>query len=102
MPRPGRWVAVGELVRSWGRRAGMAADRLAILGAVWDREFGHMERQWRLLGVRRGVLYVLPRSPSAAMELRMRGDGIIRTLNKHFRTAWIKGVKPSARRPDDA
>lgn len=68
-----------------------------MLQAVWDRELGHMSPHWRLLGVRRGTLYVRTRSPAASQELQLRGHGIARALNKHFKTAWIKDVKPATR-----
>ena len=90
------WVPVGDLVRSWKFRQGISSDRVAILNAVWEKELGHMARHWRLKGVRKGVLYVVPRSSGAALELRMRGQGVIQGLNKYFKTAWIKGVRLAA------
>jgi hypothetical protein len=87
------WVAAGDAVRSWQFQTGTRAERLGVLAAAWEREMGHLSRHWRLRGVRRGIVYVAARSPAAAMELRLRTPGLVRELNKHFKTAWIKGIK---------
>ena len=87
------WLDAAQIVRSWQFQTGMRAERVAVLSAVWEKEMGHMARHWKLKGVRRGILYVVPRSPAAGLELRMRGPGIVKMLNKHFSSDWIKGIK---------
>jgi hypothetical protein len=87
------WPSVAEIMRSWGYRQGISPDKVAILNAVWERELGHMARHWKLKGIRRGMLYIAPKSSGAALELQMRSQEIVRGLNKYFRTAWIKGVR---------
>ena len=87
------WVSTADLVRAWNFRQGITPDRVAILNAVWEKELGHMARHWKLQGIRRGVLYIAPKSSGAALELQMRSQEIARNLNKYFKTAWIKGVR---------
>jgi len=91
---PPPWASPKDLLRGFHARVKTQPDRLAILDAVWEREAGHFSRHWRLLGVRRGVLYVACSSPAAAQELQLRAPGLLRELNKHFRSAWIKAVRP--------
>ena len=92
-----RWSTGEDLVRSFRYRAGMEPDRMAILSAVWDKEVGPFAGHWALVGVKKGILYVKPRSSAAAQELHLRGGQIVRSLNKYFSRAWIKAVKTSAR-----
>jgi hypothetical protein len=73
----------------------MQPDKVAVLSAVWEKELGHFSKQWSLIGVKRGVVFVKPRSAAAAQELHMRAAGIVRSLNKHFGKPWIKAVKTS-------
>ena len=88
-----RWSSAADLVRSWGFRQGITTDKVAILNAVWEKELGHFAKHWKLKGIRKGVLYVTPRSSGAALELKMRAPEIVRSLNKYFKTSWIKGLK---------
>lgn len=83
----------GDVLRGWRFRSGLDSDRMLILKEVWEREAGHFGRHWRLSGIRRGVLYVEPSSPAAAQELQFRGPEIVKSLNKYFRRAWIKGIR---------
>jgi hypothetical protein len=90
-----KWATGADLVRSFKFRAGMQMDKIAILSSVWEKELGHMSKQWTLAGVRRGVVFVKPRSSAAAQELHMRASEMARNLNKHFGRPWIKAVKTS-------
>lgn len=96
---PRGWIQVSDALKQWTRKTGLCTERLALLHAIWEKEMGHFSNIWRLIGVRRGVLYVSSKSPSAAVELRLRGGGIIRSLNKHFKSPWIKGIKPTIATP---
>lgn len=91
------WTSSASLVRSWKFQTGAQTDKIAILNSVWEREMGHMAQHWKLSGVKKGVLYVVPKSPAAAMELQMRAPSVLRSINKYFRSAWIKAIKPAAR-----
>lgn len=92
---PSRWTRAGDALKMWQRGARMDTERMAILHQVWEREAGHLARHWALDGVKRGVLYVRVGSPAAAQELAMRQGALTKALNKYFRSAWIKAVRPS-------
>ena len=86
-------TAAKDVVRNFGFKTGAQPDRLAILDSVWEKEAGHFSKHWRLSGVRKGILYVNASSPAAAQELQLRSPGLLRGLNKYFKTAWIKAIK---------
>ncbi|PCI37544.1 MAG: hypothetical protein COB53_06095 [Elusimicrobia bacterium] len=75
---------------------------MLILDQVWEKELGHFSKHWVLEGVRRGILYVRVKSPTAAQELQLRGGGIVKSLNKYFKKSWIKGIRPTRKKLDDA
>ncbi|MBI3548817.1 MAG: DUF721 domain-containing protein [Elusimicrobia bacterium] len=93
------WTDSKDIVRAWQFKTGARSERLAVLNAAWEKEMGHLAQHWKLQGVRRGILYVIPKSPAAALELRMRIPTLLRSLNKYFKSAWIKDIKTSALRP---
>ncbi|MDD5627697.1 MAG: DciA family protein [Elusimicrobia bacterium] len=100
MTGPGKrpcWSTGAELVRSFQYRTRTPGDRMVILGAVWQKELGHLHGQWELVGLKQGLLYVKPKSAAAAQELQLRAAGLVRSLNKYFARAWIKGIKVAAR-----
>ena len=91
-----RWQKAGDLVVAFTRRAS-SPDRLAILSAVWDKECGSFAKHWELIGVRKGTLYVRPKSSAAAQELHMRSGGLMKSLNKYFGRPWILAVRATYR-----
>ena len=93
----GRWANAGDLVAAFTRKSQAPTDRLAILGSVWDKECGAYAKQWALIGVKKGVLYVRPKSSAAAQELHMRSEGLVKALNKYFSRPWIVAVRVSYR-----
>ncbi|OGR95610.1 MAG: hypothetical protein A2V88_14150 [Elusimicrobia bacterium RBG_16_66_12] len=99
-PRPGaprgRWANAGDLVAAFQRRAS-PPDRLAILSSVWEKECGAFARHWELVGVKKGTLYVRPKSSAAAQELHMRSEGLVKSLNKYFSRPWILAVRTTYR-----
>lgn len=92
-----RWSTGEDLIKSFKFQTGIQSDKISILNAVWEKELGHFAKHWQLVGVKKGVLFVRPRSAAAAQELTMRSGEIIRSLNKYFSRAWIKAVKASLR-----
>jgi len=92
-PKRPAWSSAEELVRSFSFKTGVQDEKLSVLSAVWDKELGHLSKHWSLSGVKKGVLYVKPRSAAAAQELQLRGAEIVRSLNKYFTRPWIKAVK---------
>lgn len=89
------WSTSADLIKSFKFRSGIQSDKISILNAIWEKELGHFSKHWALLGVKKGVLYVKPKSSSAAQELHMRSAEMIRSLNKYFSRAWIKAIKTS-------
>jgi hypothetical protein len=97
MEKPGRWSSAGDLVKSFVYRAGTANDKLALLNAVWDKECGAFAKHWALVAVKKGVLFVRPKSAAAGQELHMRTAVLVKALNKYFSKPWIVGVKTTYR-----
>ncbi|HAM34383.1 MAG TPA: hypothetical protein DEB40_08940 [Elusimicrobia bacterium] len=95
--RKARWSTAEALVASFQFRTGMSGDRMAILGTVWQKELGHLSRHLELVGFRNGFIYVKPRSAAAAQELQLSSAGMVKSLNKYFSRAWIKGIKIATR-----
>jgi len=93
----GRWSNANDLVAAFTRRTQAPTDRLAILGSVWDKECGAHAKHWALVGVKKGVLYVRPKSSAAAQELHMRADVLVKALNKYFSRPWIIAVRTTYR-----
>lgn len=93
VPKKPKWSSAADLVRSFQFKTGVQDEKLSLLNAVWEKELGHFAKHWSLSGVKKGVLYVKPRSAAAAQELQMRGGEIVRSLNKYFTRPWIKAVK---------
>ncbi|MDE2039099.1 MAG: DUF721 domain-containing protein [Elusimicrobia bacterium] len=87
------WSTSADLVRSFSFKTGVQDSRLDLLTKVWDKELGHFSKYWSLSGVKKGILYVNPRSAAAAHELQLRSGEIVRSLNKYFMRPWIKAVK---------
>jgi len=92
-----RWSTSEDLVKSFKFRAGIQSDKISILNAVWDKELGHFSRYWSLVAVKKGTLYIKPKSSAAAQELHMRARAITESLNKYFSRPWIKTIKTSLR-----
>lgn len=91
--KPWKFSTGEDLVKSFKFRAGVQSDKLSILNAVWEKEMGHFSRHWALAGVKKGILFVKPKSSAAAQELSMRAPEIVKSLNKYFSRAWIRAVK---------
>ena len=96
-PGKPRWASGADLARSFGYRTGVGQGptRMALLSSAWEKEVGHFRSQWKLEGVRKGILYVQAKSPAGAQELAMRSREIVRTLNKYFDRPWLKGIRHS-------
>lgn len=95
--KTGRWATSSDLVKSFSYRAGTVNDKLALLNAVWDKECGAYAKHWALVAVKKGTLFVRPKSSAAAQELQMRSVGLLRSLNKYFSRPWILAVKTTYR-----
>ena len=87
------FVKAGTLIRQWSSQKGLEPERMHVLNEVWEREAGHLARHWTLDGVRSGILYVKAASPAAAQELQLRSGALLRSINKHFRRKWLRGIR---------
>jgi len=96
-PKPNRWSTAEDLVKSFSYRSGTVNDKLTLLGGVWDKECGAYAKHWALIGVKKGVLYVRPKSSAAAQELHMRTEGLVKSLNKYFSRPWIVAIRTTYR-----
>ncbi len=88
-----RFSTGGDFVRRFKADTKFVPDKLAILKAVWEKEIGSFRLDWRLRGVKGGLLFIAVDSAPAAHELKMKSTQIVRNLNKHFRGPWIKGIR---------
>ena len=95
--KPNRWSNAGDLVKSFTYRSGAGQDKLAILNAVWEKECGAYAKHWALVAVRKGTLFVRPKSAAAAQELSLRTGALLRGLNKYFSRPWLTAVKTTYR-----
>ena len=95
--KPGRWSTAGDRVKSFSYRAGTVNDKLTLLNAVWEKECGAFSKYWAVVAVKKGTLYVRPKSAAAAQELQMRSGGLMKALNKYFSRPWIVAVKTTYR-----
>ena len=68
-------------------------NRLMILDYVWDQIVGTKKRFCVLQAVKKDTLYVQVKASVAKNELTGRRREIIRELNKHFESPWIKHIE---------
>ena len=92
-----KWSTASDLVKTFKYRAGIQSDKISILNAVWEKIVGGYAKQWSLCAVKKGVLYIKPRSAAAAQELHMRSSSLMREINKHFSRSWVTSIKTSLR-----
>lgn len=95
--KPARWSTAGDLIKSFSYRANTVDDKLALLNAVWDKECGAFAKHWALVAVKKGTLFVRPKSAAAAQELQLRSGVLLKALNKYFSRPWITAVKTTYR-----
>lgn len=95
--RSENWKKAGEICARRRFMGGLLTERLAILDAVWKKEFGTLARHCELLGVDGLFLVVKPSSAAAASEIMLRGPQIVRSINRYFQKPWLKAVKTATR-----
>ena len=67
-------------------------NRLMVLDYVWGKLVGTKGRFWVLEAVKKDTLYVQVKVSVARNELNARKQQLIKELNKHFESAWIKKI----------
>ena len=68
-------------------------NRLMILDYAWGKLVGNKSRFWVLHAVKKDTLYVQVKVSVAKNELTGKRREIIRELNKHFESPWIKHIE---------
>ena len=68
-------------------------NRLMVLDYVWDQLVGNKKRFWVLEAVKKDTLYVQVKASVARNELNARKGQLIKELNKHFESPWIKKIE---------
>lgn len=91
--RRGGMKSVGEIISSPGAFFGINPNNLLILASAWDREMSGFKKYFYLEGVEKDAVVVKAVNSSAASEVRLRKNEILRTLNKYFKRKWLKDVK---------
>ncbi len=91
-PAKPQWRSSQELKNKFNPLA-IKLNRLLILEYAWDQLVGNKGRFWVLKAVKQGTLYVEVKASVAKNELIARKQGLIRELNKHFQTPWIKRIE---------
>ena len=91
-PAKKQWHSSQELKNPFNRM-GKTVNRLMILEYTWDKLVGVKGRFWVLKAVKQGNLYVQVKAAVAKNELTARRRELIRELNKHFETPWIKHIE---------
>jgi hypothetical protein len=64
-----------------------------ILDHVWKQLVGNREKFWVLQAVQNDTLYVQVKVSVARTELIAKRAQLIKELNKHFDTPWIKQLE---------
>ena len=68
-------------------------NRLMILDYAWGKLVGNKSRFWVLEAVKKDTLYVQVKASVAKNELTGKRRELIRELNKHFESPWIKHIE---------
>lgn len=88
-----RWASASSIISSRGLFGGIKPENLVILKAVWEKEMEGFKKYCELEGVEKNFITVKAVNSVVASELFLRRDEIVRSLNKHFRSKWIKGLR---------
>jgi Dna[CI] antecedent, DciA len=90
--RTQNWIPI-EKTNSWKCFKGFNIDRLLILEHVWKDEMGALSEHCVLLGVEKNAIVIKTDSAVVANEITLKSRITIKSLNKHYRTPWIKYLK---------
>ncbi|MCK4936511.1 MAG: DUF721 domain-containing protein [Elusimicrobiales bacterium] len=90
--RTQNWTPIKK-TNSWKCFKGFNIDRLLILESVWDKEMGALGEHCVLLGVKKNTLVIKADSSVVANEIVFKSRNTIKSLNKYFRSPWIKYLK---------
>ena len=91
-PPKKQWKSSQEL-KSPRTALGRSLNRLMVLDYVWEKLIGNKGRFWILEAVKKDTLYVRVKASVARSELTARKSQLIKELNKHFESPWIKKIE---------
>ena len=91
--RRGGMKSVGEIISSPGALFGINPQNLIILRRAWDAEMLSFSRFFYLEGIEKNTVVVKAINSSAANEVCLRKNEILRSLNKYFKSKWLKDIK---------
>lgn len=86
------WHSSADLTNRFNR-LNNRLNRLLILDHVWSQLVGNKEKFWVLKAVQNNTLYVKVKIAVARSELIAQREQLIKELNKHFDTPWIKKIE---------
>lgn len=87
-----QWQSSHELTNQFNPLS-KTLNRLMVLGYVWEKLIGNKSRFWVLQAVKKDTLYVQVKASVAKNELTGKKRELIRELNKHFESPWIKHIE---------
>ena len=86
------WHSSADLQKGFNRLY-TRLNRLMILNTVWKQLVGSREKFWNLKAVQKNTLLVQVKVSVARTELIAKREQLIKELNKHFNTPWIKKIE---------
>ena len=92
VPPKKQWCSSQEL-KNPRLALGRSLNRLMVLDYVWGQLVGSKGRFWVLEAVKKDTLYVQVKASVARNELTARKTQLIKELNKHFKSPWIKQIE---------
>ncbi len=92
VPPKKQWRSSQEL-KSPRTTLGRNLNRLMVLDYVWGQLVGNKGRFWVLHAVKKDTLYVQVKASVARNELTARKRELMKELNKHFESPWIKQIE---------
>ena len=92
IPPKKQWRSSQEL-KSPRTSLGRSLNRLMVLDYVWDQLVGNKGKFWVLQAVKKDTLFVQVKASVARNELTARKSQLIKELNKHFESPWIKQIE---------
>ena len=87
-----QWHSSADLKNRFNR-LNSRLNRLMILDHVWSQLIGNKSKFWVLKAVQHDTLYVQVKISVARNELIAKKQQLIKELNKHFDTPWIKKIE---------
>jgi len=88
-----KWFKVSDILSYRNILGGINPNNLMILQNIWEKEFKGINEYCELYGIEKNKIILKTKNSVIANEINIRKDSILKDLNKHFRTKWIKDIK---------